>query len=637
MESVEFERMVARLEVKSRRSPSAYQANVALLALVGFGLLTLIVGTAGAAIVALIGVPVAMWVGGVHAYWLFVGAGKLLLLLAIPLWLLIKSTMSALLTRFPRPEGIELLRIQAPELFTALDHMRHKMRGPRFHHVLISHELNAAVVQRPMFGLFGPPRNYLIVGLPLLESLSPDEALAVVAHEYGHLAGSHSHFGAFIYRLRLTWTTVYLVSHQWTGSVSKALRRLVGLYVPYFNAYSFVLARANEYQADAAAAQLVSAGVVANALMRVEVCGTHFNNFLQGTYKTAKDNELPPGDVFSRWAQLAHSAPASDANRWLKRALALPGGVDDTHPPLRARLLALLGGNTDSLPAHVPPNVATPSAAQIWLGGSAQTVRESIQTRWCDRVATPWKREFEEANEQRQKLDKLRALPNPNEKEHSERLRLQLEYAPDTLLAEDMDVFIAAYPANVLGPYLLGNWRLTQNDDNGLEHLDRAIALDAAVTKPVCERALAYLSERDDPRTQDYERRWKERDMWDREAAPQLAALDVAHELCEPDVSEEQMETIRALMQANRAGIARAFLVRRKVPADPSFPTYVLALQVEPKRLAIENSHQIVNRLAETETWPVHMFFVVLDGKHKVLLSRILALPNAEITLQPLE
>lgn len=637
MESVEFERMVARLQVKSQLSPGAYQANVALLALVGFGLLTLIVGAAGAAIIALIGVPVAMWMGGLHAYWLLVGAGKLLLLLAIPLWLLIKSTMSALLTRFPIPQGIELLSTQAPELFKALDHMRHKMRGPRFHHVLISHELNAAVVQRPMFGLFGPPRNYLIVGLPLLESLSPDEALAVVAHEYGHLAGSHSHFGAFIYRLRLTWTTVYLVSHQWTGYVSKALRRLVGLYVPYFNAYSFVLARANEYQADAAAAQLVSAGVMANALIRVEVCGTHFNNFLQGTYKTAKDGALPPEDVFSRWAQMVHSVPASDANRWLTRALALPGSVDDTHPPLRARLLALLGGGADSLPTLALPRIASPSAAQIWLGDSAQTVRESIQTHWCNRIATPWKREFEEANEQRQKLDSLRALSNPTEKEHGERLRLQLEYAPHTLLADDLDAFIAAYPTNVLGPYLMGNWRLIQNDDNGLEYLDRAMALDAAVTKPVCERALTYLSERDDPRTQVYEQRWTERDLWDREAAPQLASLDETHELCEPDVSEEHMQTIRALTQANHAGITRAFLVRRKVPADPSFPSYVLALQLDPKRLAIESPHQIVSRLAETGAWPVHMFFVVLDGKYKVLLPRIQALPNAEIALQPME
>lgn len=637
MESCEFERMVARLEVKSQHSPGAYLANVALLALVGFGLLTLIVGTAGAAIIALIGIPIALWMGGVNSFWLLVGAGKLLLLLAIPLWLLIKSTLSALLTRFPRPQGIELLRIQAPELFTVLDNMRHKMRGPRFHHVLISHELNAAVTQRPMFGLFGPPRNYLIVGLPLLESLSPDEAQAVVAHEYGHLAGSHSHFGAFIYRLRLTWTTVYLVSHQWTGYVSKALRRLVGLYVPYFNAYSFVLARANEYQADAAAAQLVSAGIVANALMRVEVCGTHFNNFLQSTYKTAKDSELPPEDVFTRWAQLVHSAPVADVNRWLRRALALPGGVGDTHPPLRARLLALLGGDADSLPAQAPPSVASPSAAQIWLGDSVQTVRESIQARWRDQVATPWKQEFEEANEQRQKFDKLCALPNPTENEHGERLRLQLEYAPHTLLADDMAAFIAAYPANVLGPYLLGSWQLEQNDDNGLEYLDRAMTLDAAVTKLVCEKALAYLSDREDPRTLEYERRWKERDQWDRDVAPQLASLDVAHELCEPDVSEEQRQTVLALTQVNRVGIARAFLVRRKVPADPSFPSYVLALQLDPKRLAIESPHQIVDRLANTGPWPVHMFFVVLDGKYKVLLPRILTLPNAEITLQSME
>jgi hypothetical protein len=51
--------------------------------------------------------------------------------------------------------------------------MRRQMKGPRFHRVLVVDEVNAAVVQRPAFGLVGWPRNHLLLGLPLLEALSP--------------------------------------------------------------------------------------------------------------------------------------------------------------------------------------------------------------------------------------------------------------------------------------------------------------------------------------------------------------------------------------------------------------------------------------------------------------------------------
>ena len=82
----------------------------------------------------------------------------------------------------------EKSRRSPPTLFAALDGMRQQLKGPRFHHVLLVGDLNAGVIQRPRLGVFGWPSNYLLLGLPLLEALSPQEALAVVAHEYGHLA-----------------------------------------------------------------------------------------------------------------------------------------------------------------------------------------------------------------------------------------------------------------------------------------------------------------------------------------------------------------------------------------------------------------------------------------------------------------
>lgn len=122
MELPEFERMVARLEAKSREAPLAYKINVALLAALGFLILALVIGTAGASALALVALPFALWFGDLHSLGLLAGVGKATVLAAVPLWLLVKSSMSALLTRLPKPQGLALTRVRAG---TVRGHGRH--------------------------------------------------------------------------------------------------------------------------------------------------------------------------------------------------------------------------------------------------------------------------------------------------------------------------------------------------------------------------------------------------------------------------------------------------------------------------------------------------------------------------------
>lgn len=225
MDADRFKQLVSRLEAESAAAPMSYRLKVAALTLLGFAILALLFASVGLGLVVLVGIAVALLFSGGSALLLLLKLGKLLIFLAIPLWFLVKSGVQALFVRLPAPQGREITRADAPVLFGALDRMRRQMRGPRFHHVLVVDEVNAAVSQRPAFGLVGWPRNHLLLGLPLLEGLSPDEALAVVGHEYGHLAGSHGHFSAFIYRLRHTWGTVQAYTDQIQGWLGAWWRR----------------------------------------------------------------------------------------------------------------------------------------------------------------------------------------------------------------------------------------------------------------------------------------------------------------------------------------------------------------------------------------------------------------------------
>ena len=86
-------------------------------------------------------------------------------------------------------------------------------------------------------------------------------------------------------------------------------------------------------------------------------------------------------------------------------------------------------------------------------------------------------------------------------------------------------------------------------------------------------------------------------------------------------------------MQAHSAGVAQAYLARRVLPAAPEMPTYVLALELEPAPPRLETGPQIVERMADTGAWPVHLIVCVLEGQYAPMSRRLKALPNARIRL----
>jgi Zn-dependent protease with chaperone function len=626
-----FENMVARLEVQSARAPRAYQLKVGLLALLGFALLALILGFAGLGLLLLGGAVAALVLTGGKAALLLLKLGKLLLLVAVPLWVLLKSSLSALFARLPAPQGFELTRAQAPALFDALDGMRRRMKGPRFHHVLVTDDLNAGVVQRPLFGLFGFPRNYLLLGLPLLESLPPQEALAVVAHEYGHLAGSHSRFAAFIYRLRISWGVIQQLAEQWQGVVGRALQRMVGWYAPYFNAYTFVLARTNEYQADAASAELVGAQVAAGALKRTNVTMAAYQRFMEDVFGRAREQAAPPQDLAERWAEQAGTATHDPAAaQWLQRALDREAEAADTHPVLRRRLAALGDADAAGLPDALPREA---SAAQAWLGALAATLRQAQQAAWHEGVAEHWQARFGEWEAKRQRLAELQQLPEPDVDEQLQRLNLQLQLDPQADHLPALIDFNARHPDQPLGVYLEAGLRLDRGDAEGLQLLERAMALDPHAIKPGCERAWDFLHERHDEQgAQRYAERWRERHAWEQAREAQLEQLHLDHPLHPHGLPDEVWAQVQATVRAHGKGVARAWLVRREIPADPDAWTYVLCLRLTAWARWRKQHGAIVQRLANPE-WPLHLFICTLEGRYKPLAARVKALPGSEIAL----
>lgn len=631
MDADRFKAMVARLERESAAAPGAYRFKVALLALLGFGVMAVLVGAAGLGILLLVGAALALAFSGGGALILLLKLGKLLIFLAIPLWYLVKASVQAMFIRLPAPQGEEITQAQAPALFAAIADMRQRMNGPKVHHVLVVDEVNAAIVQRPAFGLVGWPRNYLLLGLPLLEGMPPQEALAVVAHEYGHLAGSHGRFGAYIYRLRHTWGTVQAYADHLQGWLGRALQPLVRWYAPYFNAYTFVLARANEYEADAASAELVGPAAMAQALKRTNLVGPAYDAFIDRTFDRLREEAAPPADLGQRWARQATlPPPEGDAQRWLEQALDREGRLDDTHPVLRARLSALPGAGGGA--QVLPPPLSGPSAAGAWLGALLPTLRERFQRAWAERVAEPWARRHEELQQQRQRLALLRAQPEHSVDEAFELLRLQGQLEPEADQRTAWADFNGAHPEHALGLYFQALALFKHEDAEGIALLERAITLDADLSKPACEQAHTFLlARKDKAAAQAWAERWQQRDAFETQRQEELQTLNIKHPLQPHALAEAELQQVRDLLAGVKLEyVAALYLARRVLPSDPTLPTYVVGVTLTWWGRRRGKQQAVVDQLAALQ-WPLHLVVCTLEGQFAKLKKPMQKLAGARL------
>jgi len=368
MENRDFELLVERIERAARAHPRMYKAKVFGLAALGYGFLaTVVIVLAGLVVAALL----AFRHAPVLAVKLVIVIGAFLLVVVRALWV-----------KLEQPKGWKLARSDAPDLFNLLDRLRQTLQTPPIYAVLVTPEFNAGVSQIPRLGLFGWHRNYLLLGLPLMQVLTREQFTSVLAHELGHLSHGHARSSNWIYRLRVTWLRLDAALRQHAPPGSRVVTWFYHWYVPYFFAFSFPLARANEFEADEAAARLTSPQIACQALTAVSVVAAFLRErYWPGILRAAVDGA--PQTTFAPYSKLGSAAlgiSEADGKSWTTAALNEVASVSDTHPSLQERLHAL-GGT---------PELAVPAlgqAADLLLRPALPRLLTAFDKQWHEQLA----------------------------------------------------------------------------------------------------------------------------------------------------------------------------------------------------------------------------------------------------------
>ncbi|KAA3651380.1 MAG: hypothetical protein DWQ11_14645 [Proteobacteria bacterium] len=291
----------------------------------------------------------------------------------------------------PPVEGVRVDRDAAPALYRLVDNLAERMGTASIRNIRISAEMNAAVFQRPEHGAWGAMRTTLIIGLPLVHSVSPRQLAAILAHELAHLnrqRGGRQAWGAHV---RAWWHRVCERIAAEDSLLAQALDRGFSRWAEADLMAAVRLNHLEEYEADRLAARVVGAKLLGDTLVEVAMKA----NFIETDYWDAVMSQAsamprpslrPFRDMGMGVAAGFHAAPQ---HRVLHSLVCEERGLS-FHPTLTDRLVAL----------GVAPRMPQPddtTAASHYLQRSLPGLSRVFDRRWWRAARNDWRRYYAEA------------------------------------------------------------------------------------------------------------------------------------------------------------------------------------------------------------------------------------------------
>ncbi|HYV13637.1 MAG TPA: M48 family metalloprotease [Pyrinomonadaceae bacterium] len=628
MKEDKFASLIRSLESFAVARPGLYRFRVALLAGLGYVYLLLVVSLLLAVVAATL-YYIQFNVAAIKIVW-------------IPL-AMVGLVLRSLWITIPEPDGIKLTHEQAPELFDLVSEVRQALDGPKIDHILVSDEYNAYIAQIPQFGMFGWLHNYLVVGLPLMHALNPAEFRSVLAHEVGHLSGKHGRFSGWIYRLRQSWVEVLTNVERERDYMSFLFEPFIKWYAPYLNAYSFVLARAQEGQADEYSVQLAGKEVAAVALVRLAAKERGLmENFWPNFFKQAKQQPKTPTDPFVQMlGGLDQPVGATNTQKWFFEALRVPTEYQDTHPALGDRLAAMGFAKegpevTALIDDLLKADTDQQSAASYYLQNLPEDFLRSSNRLWRERIARSWSESHNELQKAQKRLEELdeQSQTRPLTLDESwERMSLLGRIEDNNAVLPSLEAFVRDNPDHTKAHFALGAILLEQRNASGIEHLEKAMQLEPACSGQASTLLSGfYFDQGNRTLGEEFSKRAAEHFDKEKKQQEQLMSFSPTSRFMPHGLDEQAIAKLQAQLKRVH-GLSEAYLVRKVVEGSDAC-VYVLAAAAGftwKNGQSGKHVNALFQELVKLKDLPAPIVFLSLDGQHGYLIPTMRAISGARL------
>lgn len=482
--------LIGQAERESDTAPKVYRSKVTTLAALGYAPLIL---CAAALLISLLGIALSLLSGGALPIWSVV-----VILVACALGFAVSRTLAIETTA---PAAREITQDEAPALFATLDDVLQRMSYAKngathfalVHSVSIDGTFDVQLHQTARRGVFGSFENHLHIGVPLLAALSLAELKAVLAHEIAHLGGENERFAAWIYRQREVWGTLHARFQHPSNLVETVLAKFYRWYIPYFRAYSFVMARNLEYSADRAASRATHPGAVANALTKLALMRRFLaEDFWPRLLNQVESAPEPPYLPYSMMPRAFGMALKQWSRQdWLEQCLRAFPPEGDTHPNLGDRFAAL-----NIVPA--PPTYSAERSSLSVFGAQAPAILKWCDQAWLKENGLAWRQRHKAIGELRWKIAEYEKTPSSELKPEDlwQKVLLILDLDDLARAIEELRVLVAREPGMAKAHLMLGKLLLQSGDEQGLQSLHAAAKHDANIVQEAAGAGYTYLIDR---------------------------------------------------------------------------------------------------------------------------------------------
>jgi tetratricopeptide (TPR) repeat protein len=411
-------------------------------------------------------------------------------------------------------------------------------------------------------------------------------------------------------------------------------------YAPYFGAYSFVLARAQEYEADRCAVELSGRETAARALINLEIKARYLNEaFWPELLRQADLHPEPPAEPFSAMLDaLRQPLAPNKAQLWFSQSLTRRHDYDDTHPALADRLRAMgysrVGENAEINLFGI--DNAQDSGENSFLKSPPDEFMTSRNRLWKERVAQGWRERHQFVGEAEKALAAL------DEKAKSEQLTVDEQWERARFLAGTKG-YEAALPLlqgvlevqsdHVGANYLLGEALLERGDEAGITHIELAMGKDISAVPEGCHLIYSFLKTHERlEEAEGYRKRVESHYDQIKRGQEERKGINVADQFLPHELPAERIEAIREQL-SNIAPLRQAFLVRKVVRYFPEEPRYILGVAGKYPFYTYRSKRAdraLIRLVASEVTFPGSTLIVALDQTARVLRKAIVRV-DAEI------
>jgi len=294
----------------------------------------------------------------------------------------------------PAADGVRLTRDNAPSLYRLVDRLAARLNAPSVDVIRICADMNAAIHQRPEHGAWGRMQTTLVIGLPLVHSVSPRQLAAILAHEMGHLSRQRAGWCAWGAHVRAWW---HRSCERIASDSSFSAQVLTRLFSRWAEADLMDAVRLNhleEYEADRVAARLVGAELLGDTLVEVAmkaefIESDYWDKVMSQAEHLPRPSIRPFRDMGMGVAAGFHTLPRSG----LLHSLISEGSDSFMHPTLTARLVAL-----GVAPREPAPTART--AANFFLRPTLSRLSRRFDGLWWRSTRPAWRRYYRKCQAQ---------------------------------------------------------------------------------------------------------------------------------------------------------------------------------------------------------------------------------------------